>query len=485
MTWSYFDPAKGQYQTVTTEPVSVTVATPPPPPTQPQTGPAGTTEAGSASSTQPQLNRPPTTPPAAPTGIPRDALPGSESVPTPWSTRVFAIALLSPVPILLILWLALAWRQARITDPFRSQREAQKRLRHTLAEMRVMSDAARLHRLLLDWQHDAAVLWQLRTAVPAVHHFRTVALPGTEAASAAWPTLWSDAERALYRAEGKLPVDWVDRAEAALAEKPVPKFSGVQLFRGRNLLPFAAALLMTFFLFPKLHAQDAKALYDKGNFSEAETGWRKTLADNGTDWIARHNLALALAQQSRWGEASAQAVAAFVQHPRDLSVQWHLSLLADRAGFTPGSLTGFLTPTPLHTVAEQLSPAEWQRVLVGAVAVAMLGFAAFLLRAYFGWGRWSVVIGLLLLCLSVLTGIAGSLSLGTYREAGDARAAIVWKPSLLRSIPTEADTTQKTAPLAAGSVAIIDKTFLGWARLAFSNGQTGWVRQDDLVRLWQ
>jgi hypothetical protein len=31
----------------------------------------------------------------------------------------------------------------------------------------------------------------------------------------------------------------------------------------------------------------------------------------------------------------------------------------------------------------------------------------------------------------------------------------------------------------------VDRTFLGWARLAFPNGQTGWVRQEDIVWLYR
>jgi hypothetical protein len=69
--------------------------------------------------------------------------------------------------------------------------------------------------------------------------------------------------------------------------------------------------------------------------------------------------------------------------------------------------------------------------------------------------------------------------------AAQAESVIVARPATLRSIPTEADTTQKTSPLAAGSIALADKTFLGWTRLAFENGQTGWVRKDDIVPLWK
>jgi hypothetical protein len=62
---------------------------------------------------------------------------------------------------------------------------------------------------------------------------------------------------------------------------------------------------------------------------------------------------------------------------------------------------------------------------------------------------------------------------------------VVARPTVLRSIPTEADTAQKTTPLAVGSLALSQRTFLGWTQLAFENGQTGWVRKDEIVPLWK
>jgi len=55
----------------------------------------------------------------------------------------------------------------------------------------------------------------------------------------------------------------------------------------------------------------------------------------------------------------------------------------------------------------------------------------------------------------------------------------------LRSIPTDVDTSQKTAPLSAGSIAIAEKTFLGWTKLKFPGGQTGWIRTEDLIKLYR
>ena len=89
-------------------------------------------------------------------------------------------------------------------------------------------------------------------------------------------------------------------------------------------------------------------------------------------------------------------------------------------------------------------------------------------------------------CRPFFVGLLGGLvSLHLYGATTDPRAAIAWHQVLLRSIPTEADTQQKTASLPAGSLGIVDREFLGWVRLAFANGQTGWVRHQDIVWLYR
>lgn len=480
VTWTFFDPAKGEYETVSTERVTVSVAAAP------------TAAAASGPAPAPSGPPPPSatarrpaagvTPPPAPQAIPGDPLEGARIAPLPWKPKTFAWALLAPVPCLLALWFALALRRAQRDDPHRPQREAQAHLRAVLALLRSTTDRKQSHALLQQWQHDTAVLWSISSAVPVSAQFAE----RDPARSAAWARLWAEAERALYGPAGTLPADWVERASAAVEEKPVTRFSPLQLFRPSNLLPFAAVLILGGLAAAPIHAADtARAAYDRGNFDAAEAAWRKTVAGNPVDWVARHNLGLALAQQNRWGEASAQAVAAFVQHPRDPSVQWNLAVTVERAGFAPGDLGAFVNPSPVHSIARLLSPAEWQRALVGAAALAALGLACFLVAGYGRGGRPLAAVGASLVGLAVIAGILGTVSLSLYETARDRGAVIVWKPSILRSVPTEADTTQKTSPLAPGSMAVMDKSFLGWTRLAFSNGQTGWVRRDDVVPLWQ
>jgi hypothetical protein len=186
--------------------------------------------------------------------------------------------------------------------------------------------------LLLEWQHDAAVLWSIAHAAP-----RPRAL-----ADETWRTLWREADQALYGARFVLPADWAARAQTALSAKRLPGFQPLRLFLPRNLLPFAAALVLaSLAVAPALQAaavaskSDPLTAYRAADFATAEKGWRARIAQVPTDWIARHNLALALSQQERATEALGQATAAFVQQPDNASVRWHFALAAQKAGVAP------------------------------------------------------------------------------------------------------------------------------------------------------
>lgn len=477
---SYFDPKSGSYQTLSVPRTTLTITAPSAPqlfnvgPATAQSTPTdtGQASAGNAAASAPL---PPPTVPAAPAGIPSDPLPGAAKAMSPLATDTLVLWLLTPVPCLLLFWSWLALRRARQTDPFRPYREARARLADTLARLRTATEAGR-PALLLQWQHDTAALWQIVHAAP----------PATTLSDPVWAALWAESDCALYGARTELPADWVARAEAALAAKRVPGFQPFRLFLPRNLLPFAALAFGAVFVASTLRAEEPTAAYRRGDFTAAEKAWRTTLAKTPTDWIARHNLSLALAQQDQAGEAAAQAAAAFVQNPADPSVRWHFALATEKAGFAPAPLAPFLQPGPVQSLARLASPACWQMTLIACAALAALALGGLLLNAYSRRSRAVLWSALSVLGLSALVAGSALVSVLAYGEAADRRAVVAARAGTLRSIPTEADTAQKTTPLPAGSVAIADpKTYLGWTRLSFENGQTGWVRKEDIVALWQ
>jgi hypothetical protein len=487
--FAYFDPKAGAYKTISAPRTTVTIVAPTA--SQFKTTPGERAEEGpSAEPADKKL--PPPTVARAPSGIPRDPLPGVDEVRVPLSPRALAVRLVSPIVGLLLLWTWLAVQRAQQTDPERPRREARQRIARVLSQLQTAAEADRPP-LLIAWQRDTALLWQISHAAP----------PATALPDQAWITLWNEADRALYGAQPALPADWIARAHGAVVAKRVPGFRPLRLFLPQNLVPFAAALALLLLVTPLvLHAAEetqnpkpktqnpgnadtADAAYRKGDFAAAEKRWRDRIATVPTDWIARHNLSLALAQQERASEAAAQAIAAFVQHPAHPSVRWHFALAAEKSGAIPAPLNGFLAGGPLHSLARLASPAQWQLALIAATWVGAAAVACLLLNVY-GQRRRGVTLSATIV-LVVCFALAGSALVGgfSYGIAAKAEAAVVARAGTLRSIPTEADTTQKTSPLAAGALARVDKTFLGWAQLAFENGQTGWVRKEEIVPIWK
>ena len=465
----YFDPHSGSYKTLTAPRTTVTV-TAPPAAAQPAAGPLGSEAQGPGSSAGAAAPAP--SAPVTPNGLPRDPWAGPDSAGRPWAAPLLVPLLLAPFILVALFWMRLAWARARATDPQRARREAHRRLADLLPRLRGTPAAP----LLLDWQRDSAVLWGIAHAAPAADAL----------GDPAWSALWSEVDRALYGPAAGLPADWEARAAAALAAKPAPAFVRRSLFWPGNLLPWAFSLILLATAGTAARAADPAAAYRRADFAEAEHGWREAAARDPADWTARYNLSLALAQENHWEEAAAQAAAAFVQQPANASVRWQFALACDKAGFVPEPLAGFLVPGPEQDLARLASAPAWQRVAVAAAVLGALALACLLACGYdllpAHRGRPAVVGALI---AALVLALAAASGWRAYGATHDERAVVVWHTGVLRSIPTEADTTQKTTPLGAGSVAVVDKTFLGWVRLAFDNGQTGWVRKDEVVGIWR
>jgi hypothetical protein len=472
MTFAYFDPKGGTYRTIEAPGGTVIV--------DPASAQAANAQGGGQSNAAaagpgvapvaPTEAKAPE-PPAAALG---DPVPPSDPAQGPLRRRTLAAECAAPFALLGLFWIGLAYRSARRTDPLKPLREARHRIGATLDALR-SAPAADKPPLLLAWQHDTAILWGIVHAAP----------PAAALGDPEWNALWTEADRSLYSADTILPGDWVARAHAALTGKNLRPFSAARLLLRRNLLPFLAAALAAALESRPLAAADPAAAYRSGDFESARSAWARQVAADPLDWSARHNLSLALAQQDRWGEAAAQGSAAFVQNPSDPAPRRQLALACDKAGFVPEPLDGLLQSGPMESLARLESPAGWQRAGIAASALAAAALALLLAGAYAKWRPWARAAAFTALALALLVGAASLLGHRAYGIAADTRAVVVWRAGILRSIPTEADVSQKTTPLPAGSTAIADKSFLRWIRLAFPNGETGWIPRSEAVYLWR
>jgi len=481
--FSYFDPKSGTYKTIATEAVTVTV-----------TGTSTPVQAPAGSGAPVQFSLTPASPapvtptlpaavaPVPPENLPRDPIAESATGFAPFAQRpLVLLCVLASVLGPLLLWLVLAALRSRERDPQRRRREARRAL---VAALREIHSAKSSPDALRIWQRSAAALWEIPHAAPGTPLVHASVTRYAKDAATPWARLWSEADRALHSRDTSLPSDWLTRAEGALQAVKVPGWNPFSLLAGRNLLPFLFTL--TVLLVPvAAHADPATDAYKRGDFSAAERDWHTAVKAAPTDWTARHNLALALVQQDRTAEATAYWTSAFLLNSRADTTRWDLTLGLQRSGLAEPLLVELSRGEGRGKLARLATPGEWQLALVTAALLLAVALIMLLLQGYRRIGGWGKPTALVTILLAMLLAAAATFSLHTYGPLANPAAVFVWKAGTLRSIPTEADTTQKTSPLSAGSIAVAEKTFLGWTKLAFPGGQSGWVRTEDLISLYR
>jgi hypothetical protein len=463
---SIFNPETDSYETLTAPATTIEVipgATPPP--ALPHT-------VGDAAAETPPAPPPP--PPPGP--IPHDPL--SQAPPaTPPHGNLPRFALLLVLPPLLfpcLAWLLHARHRARATHPNQARRQAHRQLTRLHRQLRHQQPEPPAPGQLCHWQRLTATLAGIPHAAPTSSHFslHPHVVP-----------LWRATEDALY--DGKpLPADWLADATRAHRKTRCPRVPIAATFRRKNLFPF----FLLFFAPAAIAEPHAGALaaYASADYAAAETHLRAHLQTVPTDWVAHHNLALALAQQDRWAESAAHALAAFVQHPSP-ATQRHLRLAQAKSALpAPAPLRHFLEDSPQGRLAILANPTQWQNYLCAATILLTLTLVALVHRAYNARLRkklppWVVAAVLLINLLNLALPL---LALRVYGVLAHPRTAIVWQPSTLYSIPTEASARQQVTTLPAGTLVTLGKTYLGWRQVACPDAETGWLRPGHTLALW-
>lgn len=476
----YFDPKTGKFQMITTETFTLTVA-------------AKSGAAAIAAATTPDRYRPTNTVktpiPAAPQPLPLDPLkPAALGGMSPMDPEVLKVVLIIAAAIFAGYWLVLAYRQSQLTDALYPRRRARKEIERILREIDHASlPKEEVRRLIYAWQKAVTEFAGLKLAVPSAAQIAQAiegVKPGESGSS--WAPLWRDSNAALYSEFPVLSPDWVMRARAALSERTLPAVPLGALFLRRNIVPFATAMLaLGLALAPHSVRADGIDQYMSGDFAAAEKSWREAAKAAPLDAHARYNLALAAAQQNRWPESLAQSLAAFCLEPRNASIRWQLALSLDRAGIDNPQISSLSNGTTRYKIARTLSPSEWDVAIIAAALAACVLGALLMAGLYNKRGRgycWGTGVATL---VAVAVIWAGMSSLKCYGQLADQSIVIVSRNVLLCSVPTEIDTSQKTSPLPAGSLAKVDKNFLGWSHLVFPNGQTGWAQTNAITHLYK
>jgi tetratricopeptide (TPR) repeat protein len=354
-------------------------------------------------------------------------------------------------------------------------------------------------RALLTWQKAVAETLGVEGATPSwgtiAQGIRTLSQSDQEELA----KCWEDSENGLYGRNPNLDGGWCDQAEQLAMRIDLPKLSFWAPFRLRNLIPWLMGAFLVLVQVTPLVAEqkqeeiksskeatkeDPLAFYRAGSFTEAERVWGKKSAENRRDPIVRNNLALAYYQMGDKERALAYGLSAYLLSPETATVAWNTRIFAQGADQLDGAVLALWDDQGAAWLTSRFGVFGWQGILVLGIAVCALGVGLGLASGYFEKKRrilFRVGAGTLMVGLLGVGG--GSSALGIYGKLADRDAVMIVDVEPLRSVPTEVEPqAEKAYP--PGSIAHLEKSFLGWSKIRMPNQDAGWIRSEHLVPLY-
>jgi hypothetical protein len=429
--------------------------------------------------------------------LPREPLEGTgvgvAPIPSGWIRFVAVV----PWLVLAGIWWNWARQRAVLTDPERSRKEALRSWKSSVHLLRSDSEnsAVRETSLLL-WQKAVAGTLGVDAATPAWPEISAAAPTLQEHDRADLEKCWLESDEALYGRHPSLNGDWCERAAAIANRIDLPHLKAWEPLRTRNLLPWFGVLVflagpMALIAEDKKEAttlspatEDPIRLYREGSFEKAGLVWGERVRKNMTDPVSRNNLGLAWFQIGDKERALANGLSAYLISPQTATVDWNLMIFAETADQLDPAIRRLLEDTWAKWLTLRAGIFTWQVWLIAGSTVAAVGAGLWLASGYFAWRRklFFRLGSVVLLAGATLAFTAGS-ALGVYGKLADRAAVMIVDVVPLRSVPTEVETqAEKAYP--PGSIAHLEKQFLGWSKVRMPNNDAGWIRTEHLVPLY-
>jgi len=498
----YFDPKKKAYETAEAKPPKIVVSKQagglalPSSPVSPVTSTsAPTKKAGQAPSgkvVQPLAYGEP--------ALPREPLEGSGLGLAPVRQGWWVGLGILPWGILLVLWWRWARQRALFTDEERLRKESLQNWKSAVEMVREAGqDTRSSEKALLFWQKSVAGTLGIEGATPAWGVIANGVQTMEKFDQETLEKCWVDSENGLYGRNPSLDGEWCDQAERLAGRIDLPVIKVWAALRPKNLFPWLTTLLFLFVAVEPIGAQgiskeqpkeekaskeDPIQLYKTGNFSEAEKVWREKVLANPRDPVARNNLALAYFQLGDKERALAYGLSAYLISPQTASVSWNTRIFAQSSDQLDKAVMGLWSERGREWITERLGVFGWQVGFVLGVLLLGVGCGFGLASGYFPQKRAILIrVGVATFASGLMLFIAASTALGIYGKLADRNAVMIVDVEPLRSIPTEVEAqAEKAYP--PGSIARLEKSFLGWSKIRLPNQDAGWIRSEHIVSLY-
>ncbi|MFA9196401.1 MAG: BatD family protein [Aliarcobacter sp.] len=495
----YFDPKKKSYETIEAKPPKIlvtkgasglSIATPP--------GAASPASTPSGKQPMPSAAGRPNQPLqyGAP-GLPRDPLAGVGVGFSPVAVGWLKLLSILPWIVLLGVWWIWAKRRAVLTDPERSRKESLELWKISASGIGASSEDYRLReRTLLVWQKSVAGTLGVEGATPSWEDIIQGGPTLLEEDRSELEKCWMESEEALYGRGRTLAESWSARAMALAQRIDLPKIKIWETLRPRNLLPWVSFILLllagglqvdaaeTNGVVAQEKAGDPVGMYRAADFKGAEKIWLERVRLKSTDPIARNDLALANYQLGDKERALAHGLSAYLMAPRTESVAWNLRIFAGAADQLDPAINRLGEDNWTEGLTSLLGVFAWQSILVAGIALAALGGGLWLASGYYGfYRRLFFRLGSGIVLVGAVMALLAGLALGVYGKLADRGAVMIVDVEPLRSIPSELEPqAEKAYP--PGSIAHLEKSFLGWSKIRLPNHDMGWIRTEHIVPLY-
>ena len=496
--FSYFDPKKKAFETLEAKPPKITVIrgaggvalTPPPAGASASTGQTEKKTGMSASGKKIkplEYGLP---------GLPKEPVEGRGLGFGP--LPVWLVVAVSLLPWAIFLWVWWGWIKMRavITDPRLKQKDALKEWRDCVQIISNAKTKEEIVRPLILWQQAVFKLLGIKTAAPRAAEIKKVEqdILSQESLDGLYKS-YRTVEDALYGIETGVRIgDWCEETKkiAGNVEFPRPRWMGI--LAPKNVWPWIGLWMACLgsVLFAKdptgpaapTPADNPIGLYREGSFEKAEQIWGATVRKNMSDPISRNNLALAYYQMGDKERALAHGLSAYLLSPETATVGWNTRIFAQGADQLDGAVLALWDDQGAAWLTSRFGVFGWQGIFVLGIAACALGAGLGLASGYFANNRIILFrVGVATLLAGLLAVGGGSSALGIYGKLADRDAVMIVDVEPLRSVPTEVEPqAEKAYP--PGSIAHLEKSFLGWSKIRMPNQDAGWMRTEHLVPLY-
>jgi len=493
----YFDPKKKTYESIEAKPPKISV-------TKGSGGlslssPAPTSTTTATPTTKQPL--PQAVKPASPLqygapGLPKEPLEGSGwgFAPLEWNFWIGAECI--AVGIFLWVWWGWIQKRALITDPYLARKDALKAWLGCIQQIENAKKVDEIVRPLILWQQAVFKFLSITTAAPRADEIKKIK-PGMLSSEdlAKVHQSYCTVEDALYGKDTGVKIgEWCDEAKTLALKVRFPPTGIFQLLVPKNVWPWLtlwlilagqSALIAEQAPVPKDSSPaDPIALYHAGKFDEAGAFWAKRVSMRSGDVVAQNNLALCYFQSGDKERALAHGLAAYLRDPGKESVAWNLRIYAASSDQQDPAVRRLTEEGWGPWLTSKSGVFVWQAVLVLGFTT-LLGSCALGLASGYQPEKKKVwlPLGLAVLLLGTFEcSIAGG-ALGVYGKLSDVASVMIVDVAPLRSVPTEVEPqAEKAYP--PGSIAHLEKSFLGWSKIRLPNHDAGWIRTENLVPLY-